>query len=70
LNKACEIKCKKTKKFKPKPIIIIIKPIWDKVHKAIIFFISTSNKALKLEKNIVIKPKKKIKILLTLLILI
>lgn len=60
MNKAWDTKWKKTKKFKPKPIIIIIKPIWERVLKAITFFISTSIKAPQLEKNIVLKPKKNI----------
>lgn len=48
---------KETKNI-PKPKVNIEKPICDKVLKATIFFKSTSNKAERLEKNIVNKPKK------------
>ena len=63
LNKACLNKWSKEIKLTPKPKVVIENPIWDKVLKATTFFKSSSKIALKLEKNTVKSPEKKIKLI-------
>jgi len=60
LNKAWLTKWKRDRKLKPNPTVVIEKPIWERVLKATTFFISSSNIAVILEKNIVKHPKFKI----------